>query len=276
MAKLDARSKRGKTLMDLVTEVKCDESVPFNKPLMRKRETTYLTELTFDLDDSKTLDQTTVKPVSLLSLCQEQIVQEKKESLHDTSISNSADANDCLPSAFESDQKLLTSVHSCNKLSLSKLSKLSCRTPSSSRFSDKAERSKTTLGIFHQHNARTQSSPSHGMSLLEVDSQTIAYVESPTFDSSATTPTLNTFISDIAFQHSSRGVAVLKKQFHIKTLVMNQPIKSNLPGSLMKLAQHFDCMLAKAYSQRCYHNFDFSSQSPDDLVQEKQYIVFFN
>lgn len=163
------------------------------------------------------------------------------------------------------------SVCSSKELSLSDLAKLSNQAPSSLRPADVEEKN-TILSDLSSHYmykiASSRPNLSHVMEIHVVDFHSTTSVGS----ASSAPPAISAFKPDIAF-HRYMGLSI-KGKSNFFALVLSHPTEDSVPHSLSRLRQCIDGKLIKDYINSYFKVFDFCSQSPDDIVLEKQHSVF--
>ena len=300
-SKQNKQARPQKTLLDLVTPdtCKCEESILSHQTeVMRKKDkATSLVELVQSADKQRKPPLSDlIKPqsssVSLQPLNLAQIIQLEQETAQSTS---SVSVSDHVSTAIKDvhlsnpmyDSEPVTISDTCDTHNLSKglqfsplgreskglylsdLTKLSSKTATSSRFTDTGQKNKTLSDLVqHQQTASKYPSLSQVMSVHAVISVEGSPAASPTC-------TLDTFKSGITFQYGCGSVTrSMNRRSSFFAQMMSHTVENNLSHSLSKFRQHVHGKLTKYYTRKLFQKFDFSSQSPDDVVQEKQCNVF--
>ena len=157
------------------------------------------------------------------------------------------------------------------QLSLSDLTKLSINPAFSLRVADVGERS-ATLSDLSSHYKTVSKHPnlSHVVGVHLLESHTTTSVEG----SGSAPSAITAFKSGIAFQCGHRRVALSMKGKSNLALMLSHLTEDSVPHPLSRLRQRVDKKLMENYTKYFFKMFDFSSQSPDDIVQEKQRNVF--
>ena len=162
---------------------------------------------------------------------------------------------------------------SSKELSLSDLAILSSQAPSSLRHVHVEDKYNITLSDVTSHRKLVTSLPnlSHAVGIHVATFHSTTSIES----AGSAPPAISAFKSDITFQFDHRcvGLSVKGKSFFL-ALMLSHPTEESVPHSLSRLRQCIDEKLTKDYIHYFFKIFDFSSQSPDDIVQEKQRNVF--
>lgn len=251
-----------KSLLDLITE---DESF-MSHPIEKNSPVTSLAKCgqsTIKEQKPDMSDQIKVEPRSVpLSLAQ--IIQRETGA---SSVCN-------MPGElhFNPFRQAQTSCSS-KELSLSDLAKLSSRAPSSLRTARVGEKYDITLSDVTSHYKIVSRLPnlSHAMGIHVATLHSTTSVES----AGSAPPAVSAFKSDITFQFDHRCVGLsIKGKSNFFALILSHPTEDSVPHSLSRLRQCIDEKLTKDYISYVFKIFDFSSQSPDDIVQEKQRNVF--
>lgn len=151
-------------------------------------------------------------------------------------------------------------------LSLTDLANLSSQAPSCLRHSNVKEKH-ATLSDLSSHYEIVSELPNlfHNVG-VHVVATTCASVLS----ASSVSPDMSVFKSNVTVQFDPS----VKGKSDVFALMLSHPAESSIPHSLDRLRQYVDKKLMKEYVCYFFKVFDFSSKSPDDIVQEKQHNVF--
>lgn len=269
-----------KSLLDIVTEKHSSYQV---EKVKEKGVHSSVTKL---MHGAKVSDVPKPRPKSVckqpLSLAQI-ITQHEQEALHciffepvsDQCVYTACDtgqkimASTCIletPPRDISDSKLKDMTRASKENFQSDLSQWSQSISASSTFMDQAQKNKTlSVPINHQQPNSRSANVTHIPDVQCIDSLTIISVERSEFSDFSCTLKAK---PDVEFQYESVA-KLMEGKFLLLTVVVSH-IKRSLPHSVLKYRQFVIDKLKEEYAQTSFLNFDFSIQSPDDIVHDKQ------
>ena len=250
-----------KSLLDLIAEDECFVS---HQPIEESARVTSFVKFDQKITKGQMSDLIKVEPktVPLEPLSLAQVIQQKKGA------SNMCNMPGVL--RFNPFRKAQTgSACSSKELSLSDLAKLSNQAPSSLRPANVEEKN-TRLSDLSSHYKVVSRCPSlsHVMGIHGVDFHSTPSVGS----ASSAPPTITAFKPDITF-HKYVGLSI-KGKSNFFALMQSHTTEDSVPHFLSRLRRCIDGKLIKDYVNCFFKIFDFSSESPDDIIQEKQHNVF--
>ena len=145
-------------------------------------------------------------------------------------------------------------------LSLSSLARLSSQAASSLRQADAGDKRTTLSDLSNQYTfASSHPSLSNLIGVHVTDSHATMRVGS----SGSTPPAVSAISAGITFHK--------RNKFNVITLLLAE---ESVPHSLSALGQRVNVKLIQDYTKYVFKFFNFSSQSPDDVVRDKQGSVF--
>lgn len=253
-----------KSLVDLIAEDKSFVSYPVEKnaPVT----TTKGSKIEGRIQDVNNLIKFEPKAVPLEPLSLAQIIQ------HETGTSFAH----TMPGELHFNPSV-QAQRSCssNELSLSDLAKLSSQAASSWRPVHVKTSSNRTLSGLGSHYEVVSRIPnlSHDMGIhveaLHSTRHTCTSVEV----TSSASPAVSAFKSDLTIIYECKGSSV-KGESHVFALMVSHPIEDSILHSLSRFRQCVHKKLMQDYMRLNFKFFNFSTKSPDDIIQEKQHNVF--
>lgn len=235
---------------------------------------------------AKVSDVSKPRPMSVCkqSLSLAQIIQHEQETLHctlfepvfDQCVYTACDtgqivmANTCIPDTPTrdiDDSKLNDMTQNAMENFRSDLSQWSQSIGASSRFVDQAQKyKKLSVRINHQQPISRSANVTQIPGVQCLDSLTTISVEHSEFSDYSCTLKDK---SDVEFQYGNVAES-MEGKFFLSTVVVSREIKRSLSYSLLRYRKFVIDKLREEYAQTSFLNFDFSTQSPDDIVHEKQ------
>ncbi len=250
-----------KSLADLIAEGKSFVSYPVEKDatVISTNEST-IEGRKRDMKDRIKLEPKAV-PLEPLSLAQ--IIQ------HETGISYAHN----IPGELQFNPSVQTQ-RSCssNELSLSDLANLSSQASSSSRSAHVKENNTTLSGLSSHYEIESiipNLSHDMGNHVIALHLTKHTSVEGIT----SASPAVSAFKSDVTINRECKGLSVKGKSY-VFAVMVSHPIEDNVPHYLSRVRQCIHKKLTQDYVSHIFKIFNFSTKSPDDLIQEKQHNVF--
>ena len=253
-----------KSLVHLVTDDKSSVSYPMEKnaPVTTTKESKIHVE--GQMQDMNNLIKFEPKAVSLEPLSLAQIIQHETGTSYAHSVPGEIHFN---PSA--------QAQRSCssNELSLSDLAKSSSQAASSWRPVHVKTSNDTTLSGLSSHYEIVSRIPNltrdMGIHMVALHSTRHTSVEV----TSSASPAVFAFKSDLTINYEHKGSSI-KGKSHVFALMVSHPIEDGVLHYLSRFRHCVHKKLMRDYMRLNFKFFNFSTESPDDIVREKQRDVF--
>jgi hypothetical protein len=247
-----------KSLVDLIADSEGKSFVSY--PMEKNAPVTSTNEST--IEGQKRDRNNRIKAVPLESLSLARIIQ------HETGISYAHN----IPGELQFNPSVQAQRNcSSNELSLSDLANLSSQASSSSKPAHIKENNATLSGVssHYEIESRIPNFSHMGNHVIALHLTRCTSVEGI----SSASPAVSALKSDVAINHECKGLSVKGKSY-VFALMVSHPIEDNVPHYLSRVRQCIHKKLTQYYMSRNFKTFNFSTTSPDDLIQEKQHNVF--
>lgn len=275
-----------KTLLDIVTE----NTISYHAKEVKKRDCHSLVTKPVHGDRVSDISRPQHKSVCKQPFSLARIIQHNQEASHSTLLEPVSNrcvylacdtcklvmADTCNPDTPPRDINLISlsetqMTQSSKENFCSDLSELRQSMSDSGRFMDKAQKNKTlSVSVDHQQHISRYANVTRIASVQCLDSLTIISAESSE-SLCGFRCTLHTK-SGIEFQCGN--VSELMEGKLLLAVVVSHETKRNLSHSLLRYRKFILDKLRKEYARNSFMTFDFSIQSPDDIVHEKQCDAF--